>query len=72
MTMEEKIELLEEIMDVDEGTLSPDTVLEEVEEWDSLSKLSLIATAKREFGIVLKAELLRTFVTVQDICDFLK
>ena len=71
MTTEEKIELLEELMDVDPGTLELDTVLDDVEEWDSLSKLSLIAEAKKKFGLVLPAEKLNTFTTVKDVCDFL-
>lgn len=72
MTNEEKIAMLEEAMDLDEGTLNMDSALEDFEEWDSLSKLSLIAVAKKEFGISLKAEDIKAFVTVKDICDYLK
>lgn len=72
MTTEEKIAQLEEMMDLDEGTLSIDSVLENFDEWDSLSKLSLIVFAKQEFGLVLVAETIRTFKTVKDICDYLK
>ncbi len=72
MTTEEKIAMLEDVMDLDEGTLTLDSVLDDFEEWDSLSKLSLIAEAKQQFGLVLKAETLRSFSTVKDICDYLK
>lgn len=72
MSVEEKIAALEEIMDLDEGSLNEESVLEEFEEWDSLSKLSLIAFAKRTFGIVLSTEKIKSFVTVKDICDMLK
>lgn len=72
MTTVEKLALIEEIMDLDEGTLSMEDVLDDYEEWDSLSKLSLIATAKQKFNKVLKAEILREFKTVQDICDYLE
>lgn len=71
MSVEEKIAELEEIMDLDEGSLKEESVLEEFEEWDSLSKLSLIAFAKRKFGIVLSTEKIKGFVTVGDICDAL-
>ena len=50
MTIEEKIAMLEDVMDLDEGELKLDSVLAEFEEWDSLSKLSLIAMAKQDFG----------------------
>ena len=69
MTIEEKIAMLEEIMDLDEGTLSVDDALEDYEEWDSLSKLSLIAEVKTQFGKVLSTDSIRSFKTVQDICD---
>ena len=70
MTIEEKIAMLEEIMDLDEGTLSVDDNLEDYEEWDSLSKLSLIAEVKKQFGKVLSTNNIRSFKTVQDICDY--
>lgn len=72
MSNEEKIALIEEIMDLDEGTLTMESVLQEFEEWDSLSKLSLIAEAKQAFGVVLNTDTIQKFVTVQDICDCLK
>lgn len=72
MTNEEKITILEEAMDLDEGTLDLNSVLADFEEWDSLSKLSLLAFAKKEFGISLSAEDIKSFVTVKDICDILK
>jgi acyl carrier protein, putative len=72
MTTEEKIAMLEDIMDIDEGTLKLSSVLDNIEEWDSLSKLSLIVEAKQQFGLILKAETIRNFKTVQDICDYLK
>ena len=72
MTIEEKIAMLEDVMDLDEGELKLDSVLAEFEEWDSLSKLSLIAMAKQDFGLVLTTDVIRTFDTVKDICDYLK
>lgn len=71
MSVEEKIAELEEIMDLDEGSLSQDSVLADFDEWDSLSKLSLIAFAKRKFGMVISTELMKSFVTVKDVCDAL-
>ena len=70
MTIEEKITMLEEIMDLDEGTLSVNDALEDYDEWDSLSKLSLIATAKKKFGKILTTDIIRKFETVQNICDY--
>ena len=71
MSVEEKIAMLEEVMDLDEGTLTEDSVLADFEEWDSLSKLSLISEVKQCFGKVLSANDIRAFATVKDICDYL-
>jgi acyl carrier protein len=71
MNLEEKIVLLEELMDLEDGTLEASSELEEFEEWDSLSKLSLMAAAKKEFGKKLTVEEMNMFKTVQDICDYL-
>lgn len=71
MTDNEKMAELEEMMDLDEGTLKPDSVLLDFEEWDSLTALSLIAFAKQKFGLLVTADEIKKFVTVQDVCDFL-
>lgn len=69
--MEEILELLEDVMDLEENTLDMDTVLTELEEWDSLSKLSLMAEAKKNFGKKMTAEEMSGFCTVKDVCDYL-
>ena len=68
MTIQEKITWLEEIMDVEEGSLSEDTVLADVEEWDSLSTLSLTVEMKNRYGINLTTAEIKGFVTVSDVC----
>ena len=72
MKEQELLELLEEIMYVDEGTLEPDTELADMDEWDSLTKLSLIATAKQRFKKTLTADIIKGFETVADIIEFFK
>lgn len=71
MTLQEKIEFLEEIMDVEEGTLTEETLLEEVEEWDSLSTLSLTVEMKRNYNLKLTSEMIKNFNTVRDVCEFI-
>ncbi len=72
MTEQEKLTFLEEVMDVDEGTLSLDMVLEDIEEWDSLSRLGLLAEVKKRFGKKLTADEIRAFETIRDICNYLE
>lgn len=67
MTKEEKMALLEEVMDLDEGDLKEDSVLAEIEEWDSLSVLTLISEMKKRFDIALSPQQIKDFKTVADI-----
>ena len=71
MTQEEIIRLIEETLEIDPGTLSPETDLSGVPEYDSMGKLSLIVLSDEEFGKKLTGEQIRTFNTVSDILAFL-
>ncbi len=67
MTEQEKIALIEETLDLDEGTLTADTVLDDVDEYDSMAKLSLIVMMDDEFGKKLTGDVIKGFKTVGDI-----
>ena len=67
MTEQEKISLIEETLEMDEGTLAADTVLADVDEYNSMAKLSLIVMMDDEFGVKLTGEMIKSFVTVSDI-----
>ena len=69
MNKQEKITLLEEIMDLEEGTLKEDTVLSELDEWDSMSRLSVIVMMSDEFGKTITGEDVKQYVTVNDILE---
>ena len=71
VSLEEKLELLEDIMDYDDA-LKPEMVLEDLEEWDSLSTLALAAKVRELYGTNLTSDQILQFETVQDICDYLK
>lgn len=72
MTNEEKIALLEDMLEVDANTLSPETELTAIEEYDSMAKLSLIVLMDDEFGKKLTGEKLREFKTIGDILEFME
>ena len=67
MTTQEKIALLEDAWELDEGTLTEDTVLDDVDEYDSMAKLSLIVLMDDEFGVKLTGDVIKGFETVGDI-----
>lgn len=72
MTLEEKLALLEETLETDEGVLKADRPLAEVEEYDSMTKLALIVMMEDEFGVKLTSDMVRGFEMVQDILDLMK
>ena len=67
MSEKEKLALLEETLDVEEGTLSPDTVLRELDEYTSLAMLSLIVMFDDQFGRRVTGAEVKAFRTVSDI-----
>ena len=71
MTVQEKLEVLEDIMELDEGTLKVEDSMEDIDEWDSMSKLYLVTYVKKEMQKRLTVDEIKNFKTVQDICDYL-
>ena len=72
MCEKEKLAMLEEMFELDEGGLSADTVLAEVEEYDSMAKLSLIVFMDDEFGVKVTGDMIKGFKTVGDILILMK
>ncbi|MDE6735695.1 MAG: hypothetical protein K2J64_09545 [Desulfovibrio sp.] len=72
MEVQEKLAALEDIMELDEGTLAPETRLEDIEEWDSLSALSFVVLLGDEFNRKISGQEIRAFETVQDMLDVME
>ena len=72
MSLEKKMELLAEILDVEVDELKPETKLSEMDEWDSVAVLSFIAMMDEEFGKEVKGAEIRKFVTIQDALDIME
>jgi len=71
MTQEEKIALLEDMLELDGGSLKPEMELASIEEYDSMAKLSLIVLCDEECGKKLTGEQIREFKTVGDVLAFM-
>ncbi len=67
MTTEKKIEMLEDMMELETGTLTPETVLSTLEEWDSIALISFIALIDDEFDKVINGSLIKEQKTVADL-----
>jgi acyl carrier protein len=69
MEREKVLQLLEKMLEMQ--NLNENLLLSELENWNSLSAISLIALADTKFNKVLKASDLEKFKTVKDIIEFL-
>ena len=67
MNKNEFIALLEEATESDEGTVSEETSLEELEVWDSLAIVSFIALVDEHLEVTLSPDKLANAKTVQDL-----
>lgn len=65
----EKLALLEETLELDEGTLDASKVLSDMDSFGSMEKLSLIVLFEDEFGKVITGDDVDKFATIQDILD---
>ena len=55
--MKEKIiKLIEEVLKVPAGTITEDTMIEDVEQWDSLAHVMIIGQLEEELGVIIPLE----------------
>ena len=71
MTEERKIELIEDLLEVDAGTISPEMQLEEVENWDSMTALALIVMIDEECGRRITGNDVKAMRSVRDIMNIM-
>lgn len=67
MNVEEKMTLLEELFEVEPGELSEKMILEDFEEWDSMSRMSLIVLMEDIFGKKVTRKEVMEYKTIGDI-----
>lgn len=72
MSEKELLEIIEECMDLEEGTLSMDDELASYDEWDSLSVLALLAAIDAKCKKKVSAAEIKAVVTVADVVELMK
>jgi acyl carrier protein len=70
--MEEKLALIADALDADEELIKPETVLEELEEWDSMGVIAVISMLDKKNKVQLKADQIKALKTVADILEYMK
>ena len=71
MTVQEKIILLEDMLEVDEGTLKEDAMLEDIDEWNSLAYLSFSVLLSAEFDKKVPAAEVKKYTSVKELLDIM-
>lgn len=71
MSEREKLAMLEDMLELDEGDLSLDRALDDIDEYDSMAKLSLIVLMEDEFDVKLTGDMIKEFETVGDIVSLM-
>lgn len=67
MTKENMLILLDEILELDAGTLKGDELLEGLNAWDSIANISFIAMVDEKYGKIISPAALRNAQTVNDL-----
>lgn len=63
------IALMEEILKVEPGTISEDTKMDEVEEWDSLAHVMIIGELEERLGISIPLDEAVDIVSVKELLE---
>ncbi|WP_019551951.1 hypothetical protein [Propionispira raffinosivorans] len=71
MTKEQFLEKMIDLLDTEEE-ITMDSVLKDIEEWDSLSYVSFLAMANVSAGKKLKPETVKTAQTIGDLFELVK
>lgn len=71
MLVQEKIALLEDMLEVDEGTLTEDMALDEIDEWNSLAYLSFSVLLSDEFDKKVPAAEIKNYTSVKELLEIM-
>lgn len=71
METREKLSLLEEMLELDEGSLKEETLLSDINEWDSMTKLSLMVLLDDEFSKKVSGDEIKKLVSIKDIMNLM-
>jgi acyl carrier protein len=69
MNTQELISLFAESIEVEESTLTLDTVIADVPEWNSLGWLTIMSLLDERYAVQLTAPQIRAFKTVSEVVD---
>lgn len=69
VTQKEILDLIEEILKTPAGTITSDTRIEDVEEWDSLMHVMIIGELESRLGVVIPLDDAVELTSVREIME---
>jgi acyl carrier protein len=72
ITTADTLKMLSEILEEPLANLTPEVSREDVDGWDSLGALALMAELDERFGIILTAEESREMTRIDDVIQLLR
>lgn len=69
MTEMEKIDTIADILEMEAEEIGRETILKDIETWDSVAVLSFIAVMNEEFNKYPMADEINAYITVGDLMD---
>jgi acyl carrier protein len=72
MNESEAIAIIAEAVEVDPASLTAQTRISDVEDWSSISWLTLMSLVDEKFNAQLSAKEIKSFTTVGDVVAFLQ
>ena len=69
MNVSSIIEIFNDILDLEEGQLTPESSPEDIDEWDSMANVNIIVALEEEFKIKFKLEDIQDAKVVNDFIN---
>ena len=60
---------LDDIFEVELGTIKPNSNFKDLDEWDSVTLLSLVAVFEEEYGVVLSNDIIDKSYTILELVE---
>ena len=61
-----------DVLDLTAEEISITTMIDQVDEWDSLAQINIISQLEKEFSIFVEIEAFEKLLSVQDIVDLIE
>ena len=72
MYLQENLALLQDVLAVEAGSLTQETMLADVEEWDSIAALSLIVMLDEKFEKTVSGAQIKAMASISDILAYME